>query len=55
MTRAAALAVVLLLAPRPGAQQPVFRSLTTGVEVDVRVRDKGRPVTSLAPGRGARD
>ena len=42
----AALALALLVVPRPSAQS-VFRGSTTGVEVDVRVRDKGRPVTSL--------
>jgi VWFA-related protein len=42
----AAIALTWLVVPRPSAQS-VFRSSTTGVEVDVRVRDKGRPVASL--------
>jgi 2-methylcitrate dehydratase PrpD len=47
MTRRALWLVAMAIWSAAPAAQSVFRTSTTGVEVDVRVRDKGRPVPSL--------
>lgn len=49
MKSAGLFAIALVAVPLSlrSPQQPVFRSAATAVEVDVRVRDKDRPVTSL--------
>lgn len=46
----APLALAILVAAAPSAQQPTFRARVEGVRIDVLVSQNGRPVDGLGPG-----